>query len=262
MFTVEGMPVKFVGLLVLFGWCVVWCVFELTRPQDSRQRVSGVLHLVMAGVMLMMVADWTWSALTSVVPTPAFAAVFAASVVWFAVLAVGAFRGSEGRAGWHFVGHAAMFAAMAWHLSAMVVMTMAMAAGSHPEMSEMSSDGWMARARQPEGVLWYVALAGAPLAVYLLAASGLHAWELFSPPRGAAGTRARRTMRDATRPGGMADAAAIVGTQLEALGCHEPRPVGTLSYRLAALCGFAMNFGMFWMSTGLLSPVLPFLAGF
>ena len=36
-------------------WCTVWCAYELTRPQDGRQRVSNVLHLVMAVVMLLTV---------------------------------------------------------------------------------------------------------------------------------------------------------------------------------------------------------------
>ena len=42
--------------------------------------------------------------------------------------------------------------------------------------------------------------------------------------------------------------------------CHEVRPVGTTKYRLEVLSAFAMNFGMFWMSTGLLVPILPFFA--
>jgi len=38
------------------------------------------------------------------------------------------------------------------------------------------------------------------------------------------------------------------------------RPVGTTPYRLEVLSAFAMNLGMFWMSTGLLVPILPFFA--
>jgi hypothetical protein len=42
--------------------------------------------------------------------------------------------------------------------------------------------------------------------------------------------------------------------------CHEVRPVGSVKFRLEQLSAFAMNFGMFWMSTGLLVPILPFFA--
>ena len=45
-------------------------------------------------------------------------------------------------------------------------------------------------------------------------------------------------------------------------GCHEVRAVGSTAHRLAASCDFAMNFGMFWMSTGLLVPILPFFTVF
>lgn len=44
--------------------------------------------------------------------------------------------------------------------------------------------------------------------------------------------------------------------------CHEVRPVGTAKYRLEVVSAFAMNFGMFWMSTGLRVPILPFFALF
>ena len=45
-----------------------------------------------------------------------------------------------------------------------------------------------------------------------------------------------------------------------ALSCHEERPVGSPRFRMAAASDFAMNFGMFWMSTGLMTPLLPFFA--
>ena len=38
------------------------------------------------------------------------------------------------------------------------------------------------------------------------------------------------------------------------------RPGAAAGRRLAAMSDFAMNFGMFWMSTGLLTPILPFFA--
>ena len=68
MFAFDDVPVKFIGLLVLFAWCTLWCTYELTRPQNGRQRVSNVLHLVMAVVMLLMVARPTWMGLLSIVP--------------------------------------------------------------------------------------------------------------------------------------------------------------------------------------------------
>ena len=68
MFSFDDVPVKFIGLLVLFAWCTLWCTYELTRPQNGRQRVSNALHLVMAVVMLLMVARPTWMGLLSIVP--------------------------------------------------------------------------------------------------------------------------------------------------------------------------------------------------
>ena len=56
MFAFAETPVKFVGLVILFAGCTLWSIYELTRPQDARQRISNVLHLVMAIVMLLMVA--------------------------------------------------------------------------------------------------------------------------------------------------------------------------------------------------------------
>ena len=50
MFAFADTPVKFVGLLILFAWCTLWSIYELTRPQDARQRISNALHLVMAVV--------------------------------------------------------------------------------------------------------------------------------------------------------------------------------------------------------------------
>jgi len=44
--------------------------------------------------------------------------------------------------------------------------------------------------------------------------------------------------------------------------CHEVRPVGSTKYRLEAISAFAMNFGMFWMSTGLMVAILPFFVIF
>ena len=103
---------------------------------------------------------------------------------------------------------------------------------------------WMEQAKQPGSILWIFALVGLPFMTYLAIASILALWRALRPgtpddPRGSA------------RRAGDTD------------GCHKARrddAAGTTRHRLASLCDFAMNFGMFWMSTGLLTPILPFFA--
>lgn len=274
MFTFAAMPVKFVALLVLFAWCTVWCGYELTRPQDGRQRVSNILHLVMAVVMLLMVAGPTWKGLTALVPGPVLLVVFALSTMWFAWLAIEAAR-TPARRGWpHFAGHSMMFGAMTWHLAAMVVMA---GMGGHSRV------GGMEAARQPGGVLWVFALVGLPFMTYLLAASALAVRNLLrpraavddacpcgegcacgpecacSPTHAPAESLERELAIAAAAPVGAPSSVAPVAP---AHSCHEERPVGSAKYRLTALGDFAMNFGMFWMSTGLMVAILPFFAGF
>ena len=227
MFTFDQTPVKFVGLLVLLTWCTLWCAHGLARSRGARQRVGAALHLVMAAVMLAMVPKPVWTTLTGVVPVPVIAAAFAAATVWFVWLTAGApgrptdsgsadsgsARARPTDSGCTHAGHAAMFAAMTWHLAAMAVKASARAElGMGPAMHQ-----WMEQAGRPGRVLWVFALVGLPFMAYLLVAGALALWR-------------------ALRPGGAADR------------------------RLAALSDFAMNFGMFWMSTGLLTPILPFFA--
>ena len=232
MFTFDQTPVKFVGLLVLLTWCTIWCARELARSRGARQRICDALHLLMAVVMLAMVPKPVWTTLTGVVPVPVIAAAFAAATVWFVWLTAGApgrptdsgsaDSGSADSGSAHarptdsgctHAGHAAMFAAMTWHLAAMAVKASARAElGMGPAMHQ-----WMEQAGRPGRVLWVFALVGLPFMAYLLVAGALALWR-------------------ALRPGGAADR------------------------RLAALSDFAMNFGMFWMSTGLLTPILPFFA--
>ena len=224
MFTITGTPIKFVGLAILFVWCTLWCLYELTRLQSRTSRISAILHLAMAVVMLAMVPQSVWQPIVMVVPIPVITGFFGLATAWFVVLAVREF-GPNRTVGLHLAGHAAMFGAMTWHLAAMAMMSMRRAAmgGTHnPEM--------MAAARQPGGPLWIVALIGIPFMAYLLVASGL-------------------AVRDLFRTSGAG-----------APSCHEPRPVGSSPYRLAALADVAMNFGMFWMSTGLMVPVAPLFA--
>ncbi len=268
MFAFDDVPVKFIGLLVLFAWCTLWCTYELTRPQNGRQRVSNVLHLVMAVVMLLMVARPTWMGLLSIVPIDVLTGVFAVGTLWFGWLAVGASARGDRGGRRHAAGHALMFAAMTWHVAAMAVMR------SHRTQAGMDMH-WMMDAARPGGTLWVFALVGVPLMAYLLYASVVGVRDLLRPAA---------TVTDACTCGagcscgpdcscppapardgeiehehGGATAVLTAPTTL-AWTCHEERPVGSTRYRLAAASDVAMNFGMFWMSTGLLVPLLPFFA--
>lgn len=273
MFTFDAMPVKFVGLLVLFVWCTLWCLYELTRPQDARQRVSNALHLAMAVVMLAMVPTVPWQMLVAVVSMPVLIGLFALATLWFGWRLIESRTATRGVRG-HFAGHAAMFAAMTWHLSAMAMMRAHMG----PGMAQ-----WMADASRVGGALWVFALVGVPFMGYLLLA-GLndvrramlapvasvscacgddcacgpgcacdHAVPASLEVREHAGAARGIEAGVGTRPGGSTRTApaALAAT------CHEPRPVGSASYRLSALADAAMNLGMFWMSTGLLVGLLP-----
>ena len=254
MFTLADTPVKFVALLVLFAWCTVWCTYELTRRQDARQRISNGAHLAMAVVMLLMVARPTWAALTALVPTSALVAAFAVGTAWFGWLAVDGFRTADRRAGLHFCGHAAMFAAMTWHLAAMAVK--AQHTTGHPGMSHGGTGhggmghGASGHGAQPGTTMWVFALIGVPLMTYLLAASVTAIRELVRPRVA--------ELEQATTGAGRA----VLTPAGPERGCHEVRAVGSTAHRLAASCDFAMNFGMFWMSTGLLVPILPFFTVF
>ena len=254
MFTLADTPVKFVALLALFAWCTVWCTYELTRRQDARQRISNAAHLAMAVVMLLMVARPTWAALTALVPTSALVAAFAVGTAWFGWLAVDGFRTADRRAGLHFCGHAAMFAAMTWHLAAMAVK--AQHTTGHPGMSHGGTGhggmghGASGHGAQPGTTMWVFALIGVPLMTYLLAASVTAIRELVRPRVA--------ELEQATTGAGRA----VLTPAGPERGCHEVRAVGSTAHRLAASCDFAMNFGMFWMSTGLLVPILPFFTVF
>ena len=116
-----------------------------------------------------------------------------------------------------------------------------------------------------------------PLMAYLLIASLRSLWKVVRPatlapehPREPAGRRdpdctsADQHVAGEEHPreapdGGTVALATSPTTTLQP-GCHQaPRP-GSNTYRLATLSDFAMTFGMFWMSTGLLLPILPLLA--
>jgi len=248
MFTLADTPVKIVALLALFAWCTVWCTYELTRRQDARQRISNAAHLAMAVVMLLMVARPTWAALTALVPTSALVAAFAVGTAWFGWLAVDGFRTADRRAGLHFCGHTAMFGAMTWHLAAMAVK--AQHTTGHHGMSDGMGHGATGHGAQPGTTMWVFALIGLPLMTYLLAASVTAIRELVRPRVA--------ELEQATTGAGRA----VLTPAGPERGCHEVRAVGSRAHRLAASCDFAMNFGMFWMSTGLLVPILPFFTVF
>ena len=255
MFTFDQTPVKYVGLLVLLTWCTLWCARELARSRGARQRICDALHLLMAVVMLAMVPKPVWMALTGAIPVPVVVAAFAAATLWFVWLTAGAPGRSArpdddadhacaghahaGHAGRAHAGHAAMFAAMTWHLAAMVVKASARAElGMGPAMHQ-----WMEQAGRPGRVLWVFALVGLPFMAYLLIAGALALWR-------------------ALRPGGAVntdESAAHAPAAHGDCGCRDGRS-DAVGHRLAALSDFAMNFGMFWMSTGLLTPILPFFA--
>jgi hypothetical protein len=283
MFALADTPVKFVGLLILFAGCSLWSIYELTRPQDVRQRISNALHLVMAVVMLLMVAPMTWKGLVAVVPTFALVGVFALSTAWFVWLAVDALRGSDRRGWLHFLGHSAMFGAMTWHLSAMAVMQAAMSTGMGMDMGSGTGMGgmdmgqWMAAQSKPGGTLWIFALVGVPFMAYLLISSLRSLWHAAQPRSAVAETsctcgpecscsvnHADAALRepDLVGSGGAAPVRLAVAPVVSTHSCHEVRPVGTAKYRLEHISAFAMNFGMFWMSTGLLVAILPFFALF
>ncbi|MHB1007639.1 MAG: DUF5134 domain-containing protein [Propionibacteriaceae bacterium] len=286
MFAFADTPVKFVGLLILFAGCTVWSVYELTRPQDWRQRISNGLHLVMAVVMLLMVAPVTWHALIAVVPTSALVGVFALSTGWFVWLVVDALRAPDQRGWLHFLGHAAMFGAMTWHLSAMAVMHAGMphaSAMNRGSDTGMDMGQWMAAQSRPGGTLWIVALVGIPFMTYLVIASLRALQQAVRPRSGLAEVTCpcgpdctcgaecpcsvnhlAPTVRDPELAafGGAAPVSLALAPVESSHGCHELRAVGSATYRLEAVSAFAMSFGMFWMSTGLLVAILPFFALF
>lgn len=231
-----------VGLLALFTWCTVWSAYETLRQQQPQHRVSNGLHLVMSLVMLLMVLPATWRPLVTVVPLPVWVAVFVLSAVWFVVQAVRS-RGEGSRVAWHHLSHAAMFGAMVWHLVGMV----ARMGGAGHGPAGTAGAGAMTGMPDPvavSGTAIPVAAVGIPFMAYLLTAAVLAGVRVVRP--GAAHVHADHG--PATQP------------VMDVGGCHDARPAGGTASRLAASAEAAMAFGMFWMSVGLVLPLLPFLA--
>ncbi len=256
-FTFADTPVKFVGLLLLFVFCTGWSLYELSRKQDTTQRISNVLHLVMSLVMLLMVSKVTWAPVRTSGAGPLLIALFVASVLWFLVLAV-----TRTGARLHFVGHALMFGAMAWHL---VGMQVKMAGRQHGTGGMQHGTEGMGQAPMPQPMvaqpgepMWIVAVVGIPFMLYLLIASVRDLRDALRRPAGIEEHVHHPVHEHEPVLVGAGAPVAEAESQLS-VTCHEVRPVGSTTFRLAALAGFAMNFGMFWMSTGLLVPILPWM---
>lgn len=261
MFTLTEMPVKFVGLLILFTFSTIWSLYQLARRQTGPTLVSNLAHLAMSVVMLLMVPRTLWQPFSAAIPLPPLVGFFGIFVGWFCYLGVRglAAGGRVRRHGWHALGHAAMFGAMTWHLAAMLVKMQTMmtggtggmhgaetitapGAGMDHGMDHGGDHGGMAHGGMDHGSTtaqagasdpsMLLAIIGVPFMTYLLSAA---IWNL----------------KNAIRPSPV-----ILDHTGHELAGHGHYVAG--NPRLAALADFAMNFGMFWMSTGLMVALLPF----
>lgn len=238
MFDLTVTPVKFVALLVMFAYCSGWWGYLVAQRQTLTSRVSNGLHLWMAVLMVAMVPNALWRPLVQTVGMPVLLGTQVVSLVWFAVLAT---RTSlrQRRPAWQLISHTVMFVAMVWHLGAMALMMLGRGFPTPEAMAAMRGardefgGGMVVRqgmSPSGEGAVLIFAI-GAPIMAWLLAAG---IWEL------------RRVVRPVPATDG-----------LENDHCHVPQRPGL--DRLAALGNACMLLGMFWMSTGLLTGMLPFL---
>lgn len=283
MFTLTDTPVKFIGLLILFAFTTIWSLRDLAQPQSTRQRVSNSLHLMMAVVMLAMVARSVWTPLSNLVPLPAWVVIFALATGWYGYLLVDATlarRAGRPAALGHAISHLLMFAAMTWHLAAMQVKHSMMGGHDHGDQGHgdhahtdhgHAEHGHgmedtmtpMVDASQAGSAMWWFAVIGIPFVVYLLGGAVVALVAAFAPAESTTappvavtvGAPARTSSGTARGASGEPVSAPPVGAT-----CHEARPVGSAVYRLGQVSHFAMLFGMFWMSTGLLTPIAPFMA--
>lgn len=237
MFTLVDNPVTLIGLLILFGWCLIWTVRDLLasvgllgadRPARNAWAitVSQCCHVVMSLVMLAMAATSWWVPFSGALTEPVLIGVFGAATLWMAAMAVW-------RVSWLAVGHTLMFAAMVWHLSAMATMAGSMAS-SHASSAGMGGMGSMAghdMSGQMSGLTLVTGI-GLPLmaALLILGVSGL----------------VRVVTAKAPHPG--------------TASCCHVAPTSRTTARLSGLTDAAMGFGMAWMSAGLMAPLLPFMA--
>ncbi|MFV0406291.1 MAG: DUF5134 domain-containing protein [Propioniciclava sp.] len=228
MFIFAESPVKVLVLLVVFGLATAWAVGEVARSRAIVDRISALLHLVMSAVMVCMVLPQTWAVLRGLLSLPGLVALFGVATAWFGFWALMSTAGHVAHA-W---GHAAMFGAMTWHLAGMYVRHQAMMSAGDP------------------GPVMAVAAVGVPFMVYLLIVGLADWWRVIRPPMPPARQPERKLL-----PAGAGDLALRV---LDA----EPAPERRRRQRrerFAAAAMAGMNLGMFWMSTGLLMPVAPWL---
>jgi len=188
----------------------------------------------------------------------------------------------------HFVGHAVMFGAMTWHLAGMVVRMQAMApAGAGPMTGQghaMVPGGAMAAASASTSAAMVVAWVGLPFMAALLlmglrdvvatvapagpsshqhghapalVSSHAHAGHLPAPAAGGgqAGPEAAGGQSGHTISGGQAGPTTAGGLP----GPHADLADG-LGSRATTSMMASMNLGMFWMSVGLVTPLVPVLA--
>ncbi|WP_425309537.1 hypothetical protein AADG42_12475 [Ammonicoccus fulvus] len=250
MFTLTDTPVKFVALLLFFTFTTVWSLYQLARRQTGATLVSNLAHLAMSVVMFIMVPGTLWRPFVAVIPLPVLVGFFGVCTAWFVFLGVRglAAAGPARKHGWHALGHAGMFGAMTWHLAGMLVRMQAMMArggmghggmdhGDHGGMGHGGMEhGSGVDSATMVGVdpAIMVAIVGIPLMAYLLIA-------------------AIGNLKNAITP----------SPDIQDHAGHEAAGHGHYvagNPRLAALADFAMNFGMFWMSTGLMVPLLPFFS--
>lgn len=243
MFTLTSTPATFIGLIVLFSWCILWSARDLLaslgldiprswapgEPLDHRVpiAISEVFHLAMSVVMLLMVPASWWKALPGTLTGPVLITLFSAATVWLAAMAIW-------KISWLAVGHTAMFAAMVWHLAAMASRAGTGSGGAGMGSGSMEGMGHSGMPGMSGGVssgLTLITGIGLPIMVCLvvLGISGLVRAVTGRPPH----------------PGAPA--------------CCHTTPTTPGSARLGGLADAAMGFGMAWMSAGLMSPLLPFM---
>lgn len=271
MFTLTDTPGKFVILLVLLAGCVVWETVQLTRRPTGARLVSCLLHWFMAVVMFLMVPRTLWQPFHDLLPLPVLIAIFGVGVVWFVIQAV---RAADRHGRLHSIGHAAMFGAMTWHLAGMQVMMSVMGGHGHDHGAHQHTDhsghgdmhghghgdmpghGDMADPSAVGGPLWIVAVIGLPFMIYLLVAALV---ELRRAVRGAGPDHDAPATERVAEPVGVGAAGATTAVAEPAV---QHRPESAVAGRLAALSMFAMNFSMWFMSTGLMVPLLGFMTIF
>lgn len=229
MFTLSATPVKFCVLLALFAFCLAWEAVALVRARGAVGRTSSAAHLVMSVVMLAMVPRSWWMPFhMHLAPLPLLIGLMALGAAWFAWRTAKAAPGHRT----HPATCLAMFVTMVWHLWAMQAMmahTMAMSMPSHGGMDHSQMD--------------HSHMAG-------------HA--------SMGGMAAKSWQQAASEPGHLLWWVAVAGVVLLAVMLWATtralsRIPGHPGQRLALAAEAAMCFGMAWMSTGLLTPVAPWV---